>query len=203
MSPDPATITRTAPLAFWRIAEAFLHLLTALFGAPEHIAARHSFTHRSYVRMMSWLRAGEALLRRLLAIEAAAYAKPNTRALLRSARKRTRRAAEFWPEKPQEWRVSFRCFASATDRPRTRGGRGPSAERRFHDAWPAALRFEALIRAFNDPQTYARRIARRLHANIARLTCLLHAPDSYQHRVDCAAAITSAVHAAWPMPDSS
>ena len=83
--------TRTAPLALWRIAETFLHTLFNLFGAPEDVARQHTFTHAPYVLLLSWIRAGEALLRRLLLIEAAAYSKPNTRPLLHISRPRKRR----------------------------------------------------------------------------------------------------------------
>ncbi|MGD9980663.1 MAG: hypothetical protein AB7H66_16045 [Hyphomonadaceae bacterium] len=202
MSAETATVIRTAPLALWRIAEAFLQTLCALFGAPDEIAQRHSYVHKHYTLMLSWLRAGEAMMRRLLAIEAAAYAKPNTRPLLRPARRRARRAVEFWPDKPDDWRVSFRCFLSRR-RPRRRSAGGPRREQRFHDAWPAALRLEALIRAFNDPQRYARRIANRLHANVARLAELLFAPPEFDHCIDRSAEFTDAARDAWRQPDSS
>jgi hypothetical protein len=197
-----ATTTRTAPLALWRVAEAFLGILHTLFGSPAEIAARRTLTHKPYALMLSWLRAGEALMRRLLVIEAAAYAKPNTPPRLWPKRPRARRAVAFWQEKPEDWRVSFRCFA---DRPSHARGAvsGQSNEQRFHEAWPAALRFEALIRAFNDPHAYARRIAKRLHANPPRLAELLHAPPEYDTRVDRGAEITSAAARAWRTLDSS
>ncbi|MBC7770848.1 MAG: hypothetical protein H7124_18875, partial [Phycisphaerales bacterium] len=68
----PSTI-RHAPLDLWRIAEAFLHRLHDLFGAPQDIAAQHTLTRAAHKLMASWLSVGEALLRRLLLIEAAAY----------------------------------------------------------------------------------------------------------------------------------
>ena len=63
--------TRTAPLALWRIAEAFLHSLHSLFGAPEDVAREHTLTRAAHALLLSWLRVGEALMRRLLVIEAA------------------------------------------------------------------------------------------------------------------------------------
>jgi hypothetical protein len=62
----------------------------ALFGAPEAVAAIHTLTGKAHAHMASWLRVGEAMLRRLLVIEAAAYPKPNTRPLLHAPRKRVR-----------------------------------------------------------------------------------------------------------------
>lgn len=74
--PNDTQTDRTAPLALWRVAEAFMHILHALFGAPEHVAERHTLRFTAYTLLLSWLRAGEAMMRRLLLIEAAAYAKP-------------------------------------------------------------------------------------------------------------------------------
>ncbi|MEZ5961207.1 MAG: hypothetical protein R3C30_12370 [Hyphomonadaceae bacterium] len=109
--PSDTQIDRTAPLALWRVAEAFMRLLAALFGDPSHVAAKHTLTLKAHQLMASWLRTGEAMMRRLLLIEAAAYAKPNTRPLLRAPRKRTRKLMHFFPGTPEQWRVSFRCLA--------------------------------------------------------------------------------------------
>jgi hypothetical protein len=35
---------RNTPIALWRVAEAFLHTLHNLFGAPEDVAFRHTLT---------------------------------------------------------------------------------------------------------------------------------------------------------------
>ena len=110
---DPAPI-RTAPLALWRAAQALLLAIHALFGAPQEIAARHTLTGKVHGQLTAWLRCAEAMLRRLLLIEAAAFPRPNTRPLLRPAklfgRKRARTPRAFCADKPDEWRVSFRCF---------------------------------------------------------------------------------------------
>jgi hypothetical protein len=73
MSADDAPApTRHAPIALWRVAQAFLNTLYALFGAPEDVAAEHTLTAKAHRHMAQWLRCAEALLRRLLAIEASA-----------------------------------------------------------------------------------------------------------------------------------
>src|SRR5574338_1083868 len=109
-SPDPDTPVRTAPMALWRVAEAFMRILFALFGAPEDVAERHTLRAEPYRLLLSWLRCGEAMMRRLLLIEAAAYPKPNTRPLLHPQHKRVRKLMGFDAEHPEKWRVSFRCF---------------------------------------------------------------------------------------------
>ncbi|MBY0564079.1 MAG: hypothetical protein K2P58_07820 [Hyphomonadaceae bacterium] len=219
---DATAPVRVAPLVLWRVAQAFLATLYALFGGPEDVAAQHTFTAKTHAHLASWLRCAEAMLRRLLLIEAAAYPKPNTRPLLRKPRQRVRRQLSFWPDKPDAWRVSFRCFVSspacegsvsarsavtmgghaappsgrfATTSPVNGGGRKRvSREERwsyenfkrvtFRSAWPLAERYEALIRAFNNPIPYARRLAARLHATPHRLQEALRAPPEAVHRVE-------------------
>jgi hypothetical protein len=196
--------TRTAPLALWRVAQALLSVIYSLFGGPQDIAARHTFTLKEHALIASWLRCAEAMLRRLLLIEAAAYPKPNTRPLLAPGRKRARRPRAFHADKPDEWRVGFRCFAGDTRarRPvcqeeRSSASARVSPAKRFRSARPLAERFEALYRAFNDPAPYARRLARRLHATPHRLTEALRAPPEAVHRVDLFEHAGSQAKAAW------
>jgi hypothetical protein len=197
---------RTAPLALWRAAAAFLGVLHAMFGAPETIAAKGVLTAKPYKLLLSWLRCGEAMMRRLLLIEAQAFAKPNTRPLLRPAHKRMRKMMSFEADQPETWRVSFRCFSSSPARGgsaerRSRKAKGDVAQRKrlsredrwaygdapppkFHDAWPAAERYEALLRVFNDPTGYARRLSRHLHATPHRAVELRRAPPEAEHRIE-------------------
>ncbi|WP_395645978.1 hypothetical protein [Terricaulis sp.] len=120
----PATIATTAPPALYRIARAFICVLHDLFGGPEDIARAHALTHAAYKILLSWIQVGEAMMRRLIAIEAATFPKPSTRPLLYTSRKRARRMMEFWPEKPDEWRVSFRTTVT-THRTGPRAPRKP------------------------------------------------------------------------------
>jgi hypothetical protein len=211
---------RTAPLALWRVAEAFLHTLYNLFGGPEDVARDHTLTHKAYTLLLSWLRVGEALLRRLIAIEAAAFPKPDTQPRLTKPRQRVRKLMHFTPDNPEAWRVSLRCFVAHPALRQAQGshlfsgantGSGLSlskarptrAPKRFHDAWPLAERYEALLRVFNESHAYARRLARRLHARPHLIAAVLHEPEHYVHRVDDAEAITAAVRQKWRNPDSS
>jgi hypothetical protein len=182
---DPRTTHR--PL--WLLMQDFLQTLTTLFGAPEDVAARGTLVHRDWAQMATWVRAGEALLRQLLLIAAAVLPKPNLRPILWVKRARKRRLVHFYPDAPQDWRVSFRCFVDRARKPRSKGvapkPRKPRATRedrwsyerfkaaRFHSAWPLAERMEALIRVFNDPAPYARRLARRLYARPERAAPML------------------------------
>ncbi|QGZ96273.1 hypothetical protein [Terricaulis silvestris] len=213
-----ATLPRTAPLALWRIAEAFLHVLHSLFGAPEDVAREHTLTRRAHTLMLSWLRVGEALLRRLLLIEAAAFPQTITPQRARHPRQRARKLMSFTPENPEDWRVAFRCFVNLSSPARGGGGReaiggGANAPMSnvcasdrpagFRSAWPLAERYEALLRVFNAPHAFARRLAKRLHAQPQRLSAVLEAPDDYFHRVDQAEELTAAAKSAWRKPDTS
>jgi hypothetical protein len=183
----PAPDTRTAPLPLWRSAGAFITTLFNLFGAPQDIAADHTLTAKTHALILAWLRVAEAFLRHLLLIEAAAYPATPSRASQRAYTTQVRKLVTFDPDKPEDWRVSFRCSSS----PASSGG---SAERqsrkakgqvtRFHSAWPIAERFEALLRVYNNPAPYARRLARRLRALPRLIAAVLYKPTDFEHRLD-------------------
>ncbi|MBC7769310.1 MAG: hypothetical protein H7124_11035 [Phycisphaerales bacterium] len=212
--PAPA---RTAPLALWRVAETLLRTLHMLFGAPEDVAAQHTFTAKAHATLASWLRCAEAMLRRLLLIEAAALPKPGAHTPPRPARPRERKLMSFEADQPETWRVSFRCFTSSP----ARGGRisaqsamtmgagdrcaspAGAGGRRFCSAWPLAERYEALLRVFNDPTAYARRLARRLHAAPQLLAQALRAPPEAAHRVDLFDESGERAESAWALHFSS
>lgn len=189
---------RTAPLDFWVMAQTFLNTLFCLFGPPESVAFQHTHTGAQRALLLPWLQAGEVLMRRLLLLEASAYPKPNTRPLLARIRaKRAKRLVGFDHDKPETWRVSLRCFASLNSSP-ARGGSGSRQSRetkggvkrlsrfdpnwrapkpaKFYSAWPLAERYEALIRVFNNPAPFAKRLAARLHATSHRGVEIMRLP---------------------------
>jgi hypothetical protein len=209
MSAAPAPVTFAPPL-LWAAARALIVTLFNLFGDPSAIAAQHTHNQRERSLLLPWLRAGEALLRHLLLIEASHYPRPNTRPLLREPRPRARRVMSFWAEKPEEWRVSFRVLldrpalrhapgsqVSNTERGQSLSKAGGPRKKRlsreerwcfthwpapkFYSAWPLAERAEALLRAFNNPEAYAKRLARRLHATPHRAASLTRHPPNLPH----------------------
>lgn len=217
MSAATAPVTNAPPI-LWAAARALISTIFALFGEPSYIAWQH--THRKAERtlLLKWLRAGEALMRHLLLIEAAHYAKPNTRPLLRASRKRTRRMMTFEADKPEAWRVSFRVLhlpprrGGSVERSETKGdvvgARAPSDafgvssparggdKKRFYSAWPLAERAEALLRAFNNPEPYARRLAARLHATPHRAVAVTRHPPNLPHVIDHFATLSEAAETA-------
>jgi hypothetical protein len=200
-STDPKPVLTIAPVALWRIAATLMQTLYGLFGNPEDVAAQHTFLKREYLLLRTWLRVAEALLRRLLILEAAAFAKPPP-PRPRPARRRVRKLRYFYPEKPQDWRVSFRCFSPARRNSspacggsgsrrlvrrssKSKGGsRGARpAPKRFFGAWPLAERYEAILRVFNNPIPYARRLAKRLYAQPQRRNGVMRAPADAHHKI--------------------
>jgi len=160
-----------------------------LFGEPQELAFRHTLVARDYKAALNWLRSVEALFRKLLLIEASYYAKEIAQTKSRAPSKRARKLVSFLPENP----VSFR----ASEAPVGKGGsarlrRAGVAERRapsfapttFHAAWPLAERFEALLRVHNNPAPYAKRLARKLHANAQRIAVIAKEPAELQYRID-------------------
>jgi hypothetical protein len=181
MSPSSAS---TLPL--WRIAQTFINTLFNLFGAPEQIAADHTLTAKAHALLLSWLRVGEALIRRLLLIEAAALT-PNTANATLGRRKtgRVRTLRYFYAEQPEKWRVSFRCIVSpkiSNQEPRRKAERKGQPVR-FYSAWPLAERAEALLRAYNDPAPYAQRLANALYRRPHRAKTLLAYPENAPARI--------------------
>lgn len=215
-------IDRTAPIALWRVAGAFLQQICNLFGAPEDIAMGVAITKGARTLMCSWLRVAEALLRRLLLVEAAAITDlPQPRP--RKRKPRVRAPIVEHGDKPETWRVSFRCMVANTKTKRRRtiprqpthqrqpepveGGkrRPPLPSGHLYNAWPIAKRAEALIRVFNNPAPYARRLALRLRARPNSQTKMMRAPKDAHHKIGERDwfELATLCDEAWPLTDSS
>jgi hypothetical protein len=187
--PEPEPPHRSAPRAFWLIAQHFFHVLCTLFGNPEDLARRHTLTRGDYTLTL-----------------------PEARRTARNKSKRTRRLITYSADNPEDWRVSFRCASSPARggsverRSReTKGDVAPNAPR-FHAAWPLAERYEALVRAFNNPAPFARRLARRVKAELTRIAAILRAPIEAAHRVDNFDDMGEHARTLWPLepaPDTS
>jgi hypothetical protein len=130
---------RHAPLDLWRIAGAFLQSLHVLFGAPEDVARRDTYTRKPYELLAAWIRCGEALLRRLLLIEATQIEIAPNACQTRAPRQRARKLMHFSADEPEAWRVSFPCFGPPASSRLTIGRQdagGPSKPGR----WPSATK---------------------------------------------------------------
>ena len=192
-----------APRSLWEAAHALIVMIFNLFGAPEAIAALHTLQRKERSLILDWLRAGEAMVRHLLLIEASHYPRVAMRTRAKRTHKRERKLMSFEDDQPETWRVSFRCFVSSPacggggaegvgggGRPhRHRALRADTSPARggriqLYSAWPLAERAEAMLRAFNDPEPYARRLARRLHAAPMRAALLTRHPPNLPHMVD-------------------
>ncbi len=167
----PETGPRRAPIALWRFAGQMIRDIHDLFGAPEHIASTGALSRALYKQMLHWIGAAEALLRRLLLVEARIILAKGGASIAKTHRPRRRRKKRLvvWrPDEPEKWRVTFRAFDTRPQAVKRRAG-APAENTSACDAWPLALRCEALLRVFNDPIPYARRLARRLAATPRQL----------------------------------
>ena len=126
--------------------------------------------------MLSWLQAGEVLMRRLLLLEAIAHGPPpHTRERASRQRKGEPTLYTFAPANPEAWRVSFRCLVE-TQRRRAHKRRAGKRVVDGYFARPLAERFEALLRVFNEPAPFARRLARRMQKDARCVDLILCEP---------------------------
>jgi hypothetical protein len=169
----------------WKVLRYYIEHACVLIGLPTAIAQRVWIARWEYRRLAEILRPLEALLRRLIFLEAAQLPpeQPRVETKSRITNMRARCGAAFDPDRSETWAVRFNLDASSL-RQAQRG------EAHHHaclslsktssaaigaisvamsanavavvSAAPLALRLEALIRGFNDPAPLARRLARRL-----------------------------------------
>jgi hypothetical protein len=160
------SIPTTAPKHLWQAVRDFLCTFFTFVGHPADLAAKGFVNARSHAHLIAWLRAGEHFLRRLLFIEANALtvlpASCRQTAACKAAVRTTR---AFDIANPETWRASFHCTVPV-DRRRLAGmcRRRPAGTPAVHayPTLPLARRYEALLRAFNNPLPLARRLARTL-----------------------------------------
>lgn len=157
----------------WSIAEMLLGVVAAAFGAPADIEARGAVKREFGRSLRDWLRAAEALVRRLLLIEAASLdVAPSAPA--QSAPARATFAREL---PPRARRCSFRVFIDRRPSFREqRAGRIRRAPTASIPTAPLAARAAALIDVVARPAIWARRVARKLVRRPYRARALARYP---------------------------
>ena len=193
-TPEPHSDDASLP-TLWDAAWHLLDWLTTLFGNPAEFAQLDLLAPREQADILHWLRPLEALVRRLLLLEAAelagglAASHPSRRVRLR-----TRRLVAQDPENASAWRVSFRVTLLASQAGRVTPARALPSD--LPSAWPIAERWEAVARVLAEPAPYARRLARRLKAKQERARPLAAPP---KHRSKLGEwALEHALALAWP-----
>mgnify|MGYP001403125961 FL=1 len=159
---DPAPTT----LDLWRTLRVYIEQACALFGLPVALAQKIWLSRIEHKRIGDLLAALEALLRRLLFIDALGLAPIFASA---ESKARVRRGmgaacgAHFNLDDSESWRVAFQLGAYAA-RPRAGKPRRTTAPPLINAcaAAPLAERLEALIRAYNNREAMAQRLADRL-----------------------------------------
>jgi hypothetical protein len=177
------TDAKPNPHALWSALRFYIQHACAIIGLPSDIAQRTWIARWEYRRFADLLRPLEALLRRLVFLDAVKLPPEPPRIETKRRPRRLMRAqtgAAFDPARSETWRVRFNLGATSL-RPAQRGKTEtpvcPSLSKTSSaplinviSSAPLALRLEALIRGFNDPAPLARRLARRLrrHPHVAR-----------------------------------
>jgi hypothetical protein len=164
MRDDPPPLTEQTA---WSALRIFLEDFASLFGKPIVLARRESLAPHEHKICAAWLCALEAWLRRLLLLAAARVKlEPPHESKRRPARAARVPCASFASEDSAAWRVSFQLNTTAK-RAHTHKRRKPRP-RHIYNPIPLALRFEALLRAAQNPERHITRMARALARN-ARL----------------------------------
>lgn len=157
--PEPAP----TPTHLWRVLRAYIVSLFDLFGDPLALARRVWITRDEHRRLCDVLRALEIMLRRLVFLDALTTPAPAPSAP-RPRAPRPRRDT-FNLESTVSWQASFDLGLKRPCAPR-RDANTPAPQRaQLPNAAftrPLALRYEALLRGFNDPAPLAQRMARLL-----------------------------------------
>lgn len=139
----------------WRLLRGFIHACVSIFGAPAALAAAPFLARAEHVRVTSWIAMLEALLRRLLYLDAVALAPSPARAPRPPRPRAARSAHAFDPARPESWRAHFVLWPHAGGRAHTSAPTPPA----YLPSAPLALRFEALVRVVSAPARHAQRFA--------------------------------------------
>ena len=168
----------------WRALRAHIEQTCTAFGLPSTLARLLWLTRLQHKHICTWLRPLEALLRRLIFIDAYALAltapdapPPEAKARLRLGMPAAFGAA-FDADNSESWRVSFSARLPMQRPSAHRTAQAPSASLNAVSSAPCALRLEGLIRALNMRQALAERLARQLRHEAARVRYYIQALDA-------------------------
>jgi len=194
----------TSPADLWVALRELLQWTFALLRNPEDVARRNLFPRMIRAQLSEALRPAEQFLRRLLFLDALKLDPPpretqHARASTTTPEKD--QPAEFDCEHPEQWRVRFivrereRAYGAASKN--TKAGPDPNSPWRLVSTRPLAKRWEALIRAFNDPAPYALRLARLMRKRPEAVARLCAPPAEIRYGVrKCFYALDTLIYAA-------
>lgn len=162
-------------LDLWRTLRDYIVCAFHILGSPLALAELGWVRKERYGAQRNWLFRCEELFRRLLYIDALRVSAVGGRVPRQSdCRLPTadcRPPTAFDTESPETWRVSFQLTSTATaPSPRRKRNRSPGVDwRTTACVYPLARRFEALVRAFNEPERHVRRMARLIRKRAPKL----------------------------------
>jgi hypothetical protein len=177
-------MTDASETPLWDELKALLRALAAIFGDPASLRDDGAILRGDGLALRTWLRALESVARSLLLIAAARLPRPAPVPSRPGGTASRSRPIGPYPDDmpPAEPAGSERwadvAFRSLLPRRGPHGARARAEQTRFLFTRPLACRFEALIRVAEAPLPYARRLARRLHAQPTLAARLLSRQES-------------------------
>jgi hypothetical protein len=219
---EPPALNNDPHSELWAVLRHFFGCAQRDIGDPTDIARIALIGPEARKLILDWLAPLEALLRRLLFLNAVAIELPNAPhpnpAKLKApkpnatpARPKVARDAE----NPASWPAHFRLAPPSAHRPAPSSPQNapPKNPRRgahfgagLYTGWPLALRFEALRRAMENPDALTLRLARLLRARPACARAFTQPPRAQEHwrfaAHYVAIATDLAADAAAPFPDT-
>jgi hypothetical protein len=179
----------------WTVLRVYIAQAWSLFGSPASIAKQIWLPRRTHALLCDWLRALEMLLRRLILLDALTLAPEFAPARAGEAKRRARKlmgaacGACFNADQPESWRAPFALAprradaSSVSTAPRAPRDDFACAPAGMIGAATAALRLEALARAYNDRERQAQKLANAL-AEKATAAALVAALADFPRRAD-------------------
>lgn len=160
---------------FWGHAVGIWETITQEWGKPADIAAQPWLSYFGILDLRRWVHGLERFVRYLILAAALAF-DPGVTRRGQSKRARKRRRYILWPHKPEKWHARLRMLPHACGDQR-RGPRKLCPRRTgVFDAWPLAIRLQAIFNVIANPaprvlscaRAFARIRARNATANAPR-----------------------------------
>jgi hypothetical protein len=190
---QPPNLNNDPHSELWAVLRHFFGCAQRDIGAPTDIARIALIGPEARKLILDWLAPLEALLRRLLFLNAVAIELPNAQhpnpAKLKAPKsnaQRPRPSIARDAENPASWPAHFRLAPPSAHRPAPRGAQKPAPREAHFGAglytgWPLALRFEALRRAMENPDALTLRLARLLRARPQTAHAFTQPPRAHEH----------------------
>ena len=158
---------------FWGRAIGVWERIASEWGKPSDIAAQPRISYFSILDLRRWVRGLERFVRYLVLAAALAF-DPGAVRQHKPGPARQRRRVLLWPHKPEQWPARLTLLPRERDeRPTVPRNPDPRRTGTF-DAWPLAIRLQAIFNVIENPNARVLSCARalaRIRARNATANC--------------------------------